>query len=313
MKLRGVQSTLCASVFVVLTGPMAWAGNVYNFTQVSPVGQPINVLGGAAIDSAGLLAWSYGSNIQTWNGSTVTTYNTGVNVANVGSNIGLSDAGVVSFTSYNGSATFANTYALSGGTLTTFTYPGQTFTYFGGSSTNGLVAGDYAGNTGFIWTGGTSYTDVVYPGPHGQMYMYGVNSAGDSVGLNWCCGLGVSFLDKGGVFTTISVSGYTDDQVFAYNINNSDVVVGDTWNGTVQSGFLWQSGLSTIINYPGATDTILYGINSAGELVGEADFGDSTNGIVFTATLASQAPEPGTFALLLGAGVLLGAIRKRTR
>ena len=296
-------------VFAVLVVPMAWSNGIYNFTQVSPSGQAINTNSGAAIDSSGLVAWTYGNTIQTWNGSTVSTYTPGVTPANVGSNIGLSDAGVVSFTSFDASGTHGQVYSIPGGTLTSFDYPGQTDTYAGGSSTNGVVAGNYAGNAGFVWSGGV-FTDINYPGTHGQVYTTGVNAAGDVVGFNYCCTLGVSFLDKGGVFTTISVSGVADNNVLAHNVNNSDVVVGWVDINNIENGFVWQNGVGSIVNYPGATNTIIYGVNSAGVLVGEADFGTYTNGIVFTATLSSQTPEPGTLGLLLGAGALLGTLRK---
>jgi hypothetical protein len=300
---------LYSSAFAVLMCSTAWGNGVYSFAQISPVGQAINVNGGAAINTTGLIAWAYGNSIQTWNGSSVTTYNPGVNVATAGTNIGLSDAGGVSFTSFASgfASASADVYSIPGGTLTSFSFPGQSYTYFGGSSANGLVAGDYSGDAGFIWTGGTSYNVVNYPTAHGQIYLYDVNNNGDLIGLNACCGSGVSFIDVNNNFTTISVPGSNDNQVFAFGLNNSDIVVGDTFNGTSQSGFIWQNGSATALNYPGATDTIIYGVNSAGQLVGEADFGSYTNGIVFTATLA---PEPGTFALLFGAAALLGAVRK---
>jgi hypothetical protein len=84
-----------SAVFALAMGSLAW-GNTYTFTQVSPVGQAINTQGGAAINSAGLVAWAYGSSIQTWNGSTVSTYSPGVNPDYSMAGFGLSDAGGVS-------------------------------------------------------------------------------------------------------------------------------------------------------------------------------------------------------------------------
>jgi hypothetical protein len=290
--------------------PVAWGGSVYTFTQVSPAGQQENMNSGAAINTSGLVAWVNGSSINTWNGVSLSTYNPGVNILSVGTNIGLSDANAVSFSYQSGANYLAGDYSIPGGTLASFQYPGQQYTYAGGSSPNGLVAGNYAGNTGFVWTGGNAYTDITYPGPHGQVYVFGVNDAGHVVGANWCCNLGLSFLDAGGVFTTISVPGYADGNVWAMNVNNSDTVVGDVWDGSHTHGFVWQNGVGSIVDYTGATDTIIYGINSSGELVGEADFGNPYNAIVFTAT---STPEPGTLALMLGAGLLAVCCRQFRR
>jgi hypothetical protein len=86
--------------------------------------------------------------------------------------------------------------------------------------------------------------------------------------------------------------------------------VGEAFDGTLQNGFIWQNGVGSVLNFPGASNTILYGINSAGEVVGEANFGGPfSTGLVFTAELVST-PEPATFTLLLGAGALLGAVRR---
>ncbi|HEX3744284.1 MAG TPA: hypothetical protein VHW09_10155 [Bryobacteraceae bacterium] len=291
---------------------IGWGGSIYTFTQVSPIGEPIFTLGGAAINSSGLVAWVDGSSIDTWNGATVSVYNPGVTIISAGSNIGLSDANSVSFAYQSGAMYLAGNYSLSSSTLTSFQYPGQTYTYDGGSSPNGLlVAGDYAGATGFVWQGGTSFTDITYSGPHGQTYVFGVNDSGDVVGLSDCCNLGLSFLDQSGVFTTISVPGYSDDDVQSFNLNNLDTVVGNVWDGTNAHGFIWQNGVASIVDYPGASNTTLYGINSAGVLVGEADFGNNADGIVFE---ASNAPEPGTLFLMLGAALLaVGSPKFRNR
>src|SRR5215471_10107124 len=195
---RGFVSSIGMLVFAFLMGPSAWGGSVWEFTSVSPAGEQINLLGGAAIDSNGKVAWAYGTTIQTWDGSTLSTYTPAVSPQYNQIGIGLSDAGGISFTSFNGANSTGFVYSIPGNSLTSFSYPGQTNTYFSSSSTSGLVAGNYAGNGGFIWTGGSSYTDVVYPGAHAQTYTYGVNDAGDMAGINYCCGLGLAFLDKGG-------------------------------------------------------------------------------------------------------------------
>lgn len=300
-----------AAAIAAFLSPAAWCG-AYTFTQVSPAGQNVDINYGAAINTSGEVVWINGVSAEAWNGTTLSSYPIGGTYDISAGNIGLSDAGGISFSYYNGSGFEGAVYSIPNGTLTNFGYPGETYNYAGGSSASGLVAGDYAGNTGWVWNGGSSFTTITYPGTHGQTYLNGVNNSGDVVGQNYCCDEGVSFLDKNGVFTTITVPGEANNGVLAQNLNNSDVVVGGAYNSQGNyDGFVWQNGVGSIVDYPGATDTMIYGINSSGELVGEADFGSYSDGIVFTATLGSGTPEPATFYLLIGAGLLIAGRKAR--
>jgi hypothetical protein len=288
------------------------AGTVYTFTQVSPAGQSIGLFNGAAINTSGLVAYAQNSNtIETWNGSATVSYAVANNQSSSGGPLGLSDAGGISYSYFNGTAFVGEVYSIPLSTVTTFSYPGQSETYATGSSPSGLVAGDSAVSSGgFVWHGGSSFTTITYPGSHGQIYLDGVNNQGDVVGQSNCCDAGVSFIDENGVYTTITVPGETTSDIQAYNLNNYDVVVGAAYNAQGhEDGFIWQNGLGSVLDYPGATDTILYGINSAGKIVGEADFGNNSNAIVFTATLSSATPEPGTLWMLAGGTLLLLAGR----
>jgi len=284
---------------------LSWSSPVYTFTQISPGNQADNIFLGAAINTSGLTAWINGGTAETWNGTSISSYTLTNEQISEGQPIGLSDAGGISFSYFNGSDFIGAVYSIPSGTTTTFQYQSGE-TYAAGSSPGGWVAGDNASAAGgFIWKGGSSFTQITYPGSHGQIYLDGVNNAGDVVGQSSCCDSGVSFIDENGVYTTITVPGEATDDVQAENLNNSDTVVGYAYNALQhEDGFVWQNGVGTIVDYPGATDTIIYGINSSGELVGEADFGNSNDAIVFTAAIAPT-PEPGTFYLLIGAGMIV--------
>jgi len=287
------------AAMAVLLCTQGRSSTIYNFSQVSPGNQAESIFVGAAINSSGLVAWENGESLYTWNGSAVSQYG---NFQNLGQGIGLSDAGGISFSYESGGAV----YSIPNGTVTSVAYPGADGTTATGSSPDGMVTGySYTGPSqyGFIDDGG-SFTQVSYPGPHGQIYLWGINDSSNVVGISSCCDSGVGFIDENGVYTTITVPGITNGDIDPRGLNDSNEVVGEVYTGSDLEGFVWQNGVGSIVNYPGATDTIIYGVNSAGELVGEADFGQYYSGIVFTATPeGSTTPEPRTFYLLAGAAL----------
>jgi hypothetical protein len=286
------------------------AATVYNFTPITQAGTNVYIYNGAAINDSGTVAWiASSSQVDAFNGSTVTDY-----LIPAASWLGLSNAAAISF--YDYAADEGAIYSTSSGTTTLFQYPGAQYTLSSGSSADGTVAGYYTDTSynqfGFTYNG-SAFTQVTYPGPHGQIYVMDVNDAGNVVGISSCCDSGVGFVDENGVYTTITYPGLPNGDVIPQGINDSNTVVGWAYNPTAQAehGFVWQNGITTTVNYPGAADTILYGINSSGEIVGEAQLPNG-QGILFTAQV-SPAPEPASMLLVGLSLVGAGCIRRRAR
>lgn len=146
--------------------------------------------------------------------------------------------------------------------------------------------------------GGTGFT--------AQQYLFDVNDNGDYVGLSACCRQGVSFLEHGGVFTTIAVPGAQVTEV--EGLNDSDEVVGwyeDASN--VYHGFLYQNGTYTTIDVPGVNTTFqaLFDINDSGELFGGYADANSAQFNFIATPVTNATPEPGSWALAASGALLL--------
>jgi uncharacterized membrane protein len=113
----------------------------------------------------------------------------------------------------------------------------------------------------------------------------GINSSGQIVGFY---GMGFSptqgFLLSGGVFTTISFP-KSNVSTWCQGINNNGDMVGfyiDPTGDGQPHGFVMQGGVFTQLDYPGAMSTQAYGINNAGQIVGEYQpVGPGTNGFLY--------------------------------
>jgi hypothetical protein len=130
-------------------------------------------------------------------------------------------------------------YLYSGGTFITIGVPGATFTSVSGINDAGQIVGSYETGEGepkgFVDNGGV-FTTISAPGAT-ILSANGINDAGQIVGTY---GLELKvdgktigsttrgFVDNGGVFTTISVSGATPfTDTFATGINDAGQIVGD--------------------------------------------------------------------------------------
>ena len=182
------------------------------------------------------------------------------------------------------------------------------------SSNGNNIAGYYDDASfnqfGFLKTGAT-FTDISYPGPHGQIYIWDTNNAGDIVGLSSCCRAGVNFLKQGSTYTTILNPLGSASNGTVYGLNNQDQLVGwyDNGTGGPIHGMIWQAGLSSTLDFPGANSTVLQGINDSGVIFGAAT--DASGTFLFVASPTT--PEPATFVLIGGALCAIGLrLRKRS-
>ena len=170
-------------------------------------------------------------------------------------------------------------FLLHKGVLTTLDFPGASDTLATGINDSGTVVGywdlvDSNGNLlishGYTWSNGT-FTQLDFPGA-GDTYIFGVNNRGDIVG-EWDTGVasttGHGFVLSKGQFISFDVpfAGATITQ--ANDINAKGSIVGE-WldaSGGIH-GFLVEGAKFTSIDYPGAAITSVWGINSAGQIVG---------------------------------------------
>jgi hypothetical protein len=157
---------------------------------------------------------------------------------------------------------------------------------------------------------------------------YGINNSGEIVGNADGYGNG-GFLYENGKYSPINLTipGLLINGVTPRGISgNGDIVGYYDWinqktltSGT--SGFLDVNGVFTTINVPGATSTRLYGINNAGDIVGNYSSPNSpinsSDGLIgFLATPVSSisaTPEPPALVLFGSSLLLLGMVALRRR
>ncbi len=94
------------------------------------------------------------------------------------------------------------------------------------------------------------------------------------------------YLLSGGAFTTIDFPG-AGSTTNVFGINDASQIVGSYGPAGAQHGFLLSEAVFSTIDFPGANSTILWGINNAGQIVG--------NGFVF---------KDGTFEIIQFPGAL---------
>jgi hypothetical protein len=157
---------------------------------------------------------------------------------------------------------------------------------------------------------GQTYNFKTIQVPHSQSTsVYGINDSGvmsgnyiDSSGATHC------FIVSGATITTITDPNGTSTSCFG--INSSGAIVGSYALSTgFSNGFIYQNGIFTDIVVPTATaGTIAYGINDAGEVVGQ--FGDNTtiHGFLFDGSTYKTLDAPGaavTFAVGINSNNLI--------
>ena len=140
-----------------------------------------------------------------------------------------------------------------------------------------------------------TFTTIDVPGATSTS-AYGINDAGQIVGsFNNATG-SHGFLKDGATFTGFNVPGTTDTD--ASGINDAGQIVGD-FGG---NGFLKDGATFITIDVPGSSFTAASGINDAGQIVGSHS--DATGHHGFVATPLADVPEPASWLLFGGSGVV---------
>ena len=293
------------AAWAVLRVPSAFADN-YTFTRLTPGGS-VGEFNLGGINNNDVVLAEVNGHLFTYDvhSGTYTNYN-----SLLPSQMGrIDDSGNFVYTTNVGGSFKGTIYDPSTNSTTFFLDPNSPqYTFASGVSGNGLIAGYYL-NSSFNQPGftknGSTFTDVSYPGPHGQIYLWDVNNSGDVVGQSSCCRAGVNFLKQGSTYTTILDPLGSAANGSAYGLNDNDQVVGwyDNGSGGPINGFLWENGVSTTFNYPGASSTVLADINDNGLIFGAAV--DASGTFLFVAT-PDPVPEP-TSVVLLGSLLLIVA------
>lgn len=225
---------------------------------------------------------------------------------------GINDSGVVVGV-YHPAGGIWQGFADSGGVFSGVNAFGSNDTYPFAISNNGQIAGvviDASENSqGYVYSNGTYQFVDGDPYPANSTFAYGINDSGEIVlesspsgSTGFDCD---SFLNVGGVNTPISMPGVSNTCATA--INDEGVIVGGVSNDdyVTGSGFIDVDGVFTALNVPGATLTEAYGINNSGQIVGTYIDANGNE----QAFLATPAPEPGTWAMILLGLASLGAAR----
>lgn len=203
------------------------------------------------------------------------------------------------------------------------TLPGGNWSTAYGINNAGTVVG--TGNLGngmfrgFIWTAATGMVELGTFGGNNS-YANGINSSGEVVGeASLANGYDDAFLAVGAVMTDLGTLGGGNS--YAYGINDSGTVVGYSSLADGDShAFIYINGvmldLNSLIPSGSGWDLLeAYGINSAGEIVGEGTFDGQSHAFVLNPehvfsiqqALGGQAvPEPGSGWLIgIGMGLML--------
>jgi hypothetical protein len=195
----------------------------------------------------------------------------------------IDDAGeIVGY--FNDSLGQGHGFLLSGGSFTTIDRPGHQSTYLYGVTQNSVYGQLIVGNDGFatgsFWDNLGSFTSVNVPNspPFNSTYTsaIGINAGGTIVGwFNDSSGMTHGFTNFQTTYTTIDFPG-GHLRTAAEGINRLGYIVGqfsDTTGGT--HGFVDRSGTFSQIDFPNnppPISTVVYGINTAGQMVGTYQF-----------------------------------------
>ncbi len=199
--------------------------------------------------------------------------------------------------------------------------PGGGWSSASGINNAGTVVGDAStpGGTfrGFIWTPGQGMTALGTLGGDNS-HATGINNNGAVIGFaSVASGYEHAFVDIGGVMIDLGTLG--GGSSFAYGINDGGSVVGYSWLASGQNphAFLYANGIlldlnSLIPSGSGWELTGAYGINSAGQIVGEGLFhGESRAFLLDPLIGGTAAPEASTAALVaIGLAFVLFAMKR---
>jgi hypothetical protein len=307
--------TLSCLIVAGICAPPALGQPAYSFATVDPPGASNTFAQG--VSNAGHVAGNYDDALGNIHGFVRTAAGTYTSFDFPGARYtfaaDVNATGQVVGT-YTDTANFTRSYLLSAGTFTTLAFPGASQTLAYGINDSGAVVGGYvdAAQTrhGFRLTGGV-YTTVDVPGAADNVGAFGINAAGQVVGVSGdAAGAYGGYLrTTGGTFTPVAFPGATGE-TDPIGINALGTITGFYDDGTAFFGFLRRGGVySTFPQAAGFTETIPNKVNDLDQVVGTYM---SSDGAIH-GFLATPVPEPGSFALVAAgaAGAAWRRVRRR--
>jgi probable HAF family extracellular repeat protein len=197
---------------------------------------------------------------------------------------GINDSGQI--TGLYGSASAIHGFLLSGGDYSPIHMPGASVTEGFGINNGGVIVGSATPNgshnsVGFVLSGGV-FTKLRDPkSPFERTWALGINNQREVVGFYDSAANEVAgYLFRRGRFRDIRSFKWAN--IWPYGINDNDRIVGvaSTQNGRLH-GFSFKKGCGfTIIDIAGVGSTIVMGINSRGQKVGEYQDKTGTHGFL---------------------------------
>jgi probable HAF family extracellular repeat protein len=290
---------------------VGWAETIYGYSQAfrsinGGTLQPLSPLSASdsyamAINNLGVIAGTAYVNGQPhgviWNGSSTTDLGAGF-YAN-----GINDSGVV--IGSNGHA-----FVLTNGVYHDLgVLPGGDWSSASGINNSGTVVGDSSlasGNfRGFVWTPQSGMMEL---GTFGGLNSHatGVNNSDEAIGFaSLASGYDHAFSATGAILTDLGTLGGSS---YAYGINDSGVIVGYSWtaNGDNPHAFVYLNGVMIDLNtlIPTHSGWVLleaYGVNNAGQIVGEGLLNGQSHAFLLDPALGAlsiaSVPEPGAVSL----------------
>lgn len=283
--------SLLLGIAVALSSANTAQASSYTFTTIDAPGAADTYLSGLN-DVGQIIGYASGSNLGAF------VWRDGVYTKVPGNAYGINNSGdIVGVLGDNG-------YLFSGGALTFI--PGVT---------NALGindAGDIVGNVnypakGYLYKNGTfTYLDAA---GFDQTGAADINNTGKIVGIieNFSDLYFHSYVYSGGTFTAVDYPGAAVPGNYWFTevtgINDAGTMAGFMRDQSGPHSFVDVNGTFTLVDFPGSASTYVYGINNAGQLVGNYNLPDgASHGFLATPV---PTPEPTTVFLICAPALLI--------
>jgi hypothetical protein len=165
---------------------------------------------------------------------------------------------------------------------------------------------------------GATYTFITFDVDASTTSAFGLNDAGQIVGVFGLGAAAQGYVKDGTTFTTFAVPSATTGTA-AFGINDSGQIVGLFGDASGVHGFLKNGTTFTTLDAPGASFTTAEGINNTGQIVGYFLIGSTFHGFVKNGATYTTLDVPGAGSFgtqafgINGAGQIVGSFSDGSR